>query len=612
MKKTCISLAIVAAIQSFAVSAEQEQIETLLVTASRIAQQPVNVLAGVTSIEREDIEKLQPHSLPELLSRVAGINVARNGGPAQVSSVSVRGTNSRHVLVLVDGVRIGSATTGSTDFSSIAPENVERIEIVKGPRAALWGSDAVGGVIQIFTRKQAAGSGNANIELGSEGYYQATASVGLGDEDYQLSLNASHKRAEGFDVFNNPDASDPAKRNIDPDKDGYEKDAFGLNFNSQLTDEFAVQLTGQFEQGEYDYDSNSSFATSGGHRSEYENYSWLAKGIWSQDKWQVQGYFGQAQDQSDNIDPGFSSLFETSRDQLSLLSNYQYSNQGSITLGGDFYDEEVRGSSTQHETQQRDITAFYANLQHEFGALRLDAAVRQDDVEDFDKENTYNLSVGYQWQSGWLLAISKGTAFKAPSFNDRYWPGAGNPALRAEESDSEEVLLRYSQSDLSFEASIYRNDVEDMIRWAEVAPDDWRPSNVDNVEIQGIDFSLDWDINDQLAWYTAITYTDAEDSSTGDTLTRSPKWTALTALTLSQNEFSLTGELDLRSDSVDGFGGSVRLAGYGLLNVRAEYQLSTDLKLNLALNNLFDKEYQTVNNYNNQGSQARLGLNYQF
>lgn len=612
MKKTSISLAIVAAIHSFAATAEQEQIETLVVTANRIAQQPVKVLTGVTSIEREDIEKLQPHSLPELLIRVAGINVARNGGPAQVSSVSLRGTNSRHVLVLVDGIRVGSATTGSTDFSSIAPENIERIEIVKGSRAALWGSDAVGGVIQIFTRKQAAGSGNVGFDVGSEGFYQANASVGLGDESYQLSLNASHKRAEGFDVFRNPQAAAAKDRNLDPDKDGYEKDAFGLNFNTQLNDEFAVQLTGQFEQGEYDYDTNSTFATEGGHRAEYENYSWLAKGIWSKDKWQVQGYLGQAQDQADNISPGFSSLFETNRDQLSLLANYQYSAEGSVTLGGDYFDEEVRGSSTEHENQQRDVKAIYANLQHEFGAFKLDAAVRRDDVEDFDQETSYNLTLGYQWQSGWLLAVSKGTAFKAPSFNDRYWPGAGNPDLVPEDSESEEVLLRYKQADLSVEASVYRNDIEGMIRWAPGSDNIWRPSNVDNVEIQGAEVTLDWNINQELSWYTAITYTDAEDTKTGNQLTRSPKWTALTALSFSQEEFSLTGELDLRGDSVDGFGGSVRLAGYGLVNVRAEYQLSDDLKLNLALNNLFDKEYQTVNNYLSQGSQARLGLNYQF
>lgn len=609
MKKTNITLAVLAATQALTLSVSaEEQIETMVVTANRVAQSPVKILAGVTTFERADIESLQPGSLPELLSRVAGVNVARNGGPAQVSQVSVRGTNGRHVLVLVDGIRVGSATTGSADFSSIGIENIERVEIVKGPRAALWGSDAVGGVVQIFTRKQKAGTASVGVEAGSFGYSQANASIGLGNEQHQFSLSASHKEADGFDVFRNPKATDPTKVNLDPDKDGYEKDALSLNLNSQVSDNLRLQLSGQLEDGQYDYDTNSSFASTGGHKNDYQNHSWLAKGIWTQEQWQVEGYLGQAQDKATDLAPGRTSLFETNRDQVSLIANFAYSQHGSLTGGMDWFDEEVNASGTNHENKQRYIRAYFLNLNHSFDGFRLDGALRRDNIDDFDGETSYNLSLGYELQNGLLVGVTKGTAFKAPSFNDRYWPNAGNPALVPETSDSLELFARYSQSHYRIDFAAYRSEVEDMIRWAPGTDGIWRPSNIDSVLIKGAELTLNYDLSDNLNWNTAVTYTNGKDDKTGQALTRQPKWTAITALTYSLDELQLTGEADMRSNSTDG----ERLAGYALLNSRARYQVTPALALTLAVNNLLDRDYQTVRNYMSETRNIRAGVNYRF
>ena len=224
--KTLISLAVLAA--NFAVQADE--LETITVTASRTAQNLDSALASINVISRDDIEAIKPLSTLELLSTVAGLDISQQGGRGQNSSIFMRGTNANHTLVLVDGIRISSATLGTSDLQSIAPSQIERIEIVKGPRAAIWGSDAIGGVIQIFTRKAQGLSLTAS--LGSESYKELTATLGFEHGDGSSTISVSREEADGFDVL----------ADVEPDKDGFEHTTFHCYWRAKCVGCVATDL----------------------------------------------------------------------------------------------------------------------------------------------------------------------------------------------------------------------------------------------------------------------------------------------------------------------------------------------------------------------------------
>jgi len=211
MKKTLIALSISSLLYSSLSNAEQNSAiniskaakadETIVVTANRSIQDKFDTLAAVDIFTRENIEQIQPLSISDLLGRVAGISISNQGTSAHKSSAFIRGTNSDHLLILVNGVRVGSATLGVKSIADIPVQLVERVEVIRGPRAALWGSDAVGGVIQIFTRDLSAGEGQAGIKVGSNSLYQGYGALGFGNDAHSYTLSATAEQSDGFDVI---------------------------------------------------------------------------------------------------------------------------------------------------------------------------------------------------------------------------------------------------------------------------------------------------------------------------------------------------------------------------------------------------------------------------
>jgi len=279
MKKTIIALSISSLLYSsisFAEEANTAKInkadETIVITANRTIQDKFDTLASVNIFTRENIEQIQPLSVSDLLGRVAGISINTQGTSAHKTSAFVRGTNSDHVLILVDGVRVGSATLGSKSIANIPVQLVERVEVIKGPRAALWGSDAIGGVIQIFTRDLSAGEGQAGIKVGSDSLYQGYGAIGFGNAQNNYTLSATAEKSDGFDVIV-PDGS--SKYTVDQnDKDGYDRQSIALAGTSQFTQAYALELNTQYDQGTTEIDSNTKYS---GDETTYENYHFLLR-----------------------------------------------------------------------------------------------------------------------------------------------------------------------------------------------------------------------------------------------------------------------------------------------------------------------------------------------
>jgi vitamin B12 transporter len=365
-KQSLLSLAVVSAIStSFIATANTEteagELETITVTASRSPMDVADSLATQVVITRADIERIQPKSVLDMLSTVAGIDISTSGGRGQASSVYMRGANSDHTLVLLNGVRISSATLGSTNVQNIAPELVERIEIVKGPRAALWGSDAIGGVIQIFTRKLDGGEHFISTTVGSENYKMLNAGVGIEHGDGFTSLSVEHEAADGFD----------AKDDAEFDKDGYSFNSLAINGQQQVNKALSLNWLAQLDQGDTEYDSSY-----GANESEVNNHVWQLGAIYETQFTSVNNItqFSVSQNRTSNINHGNGiskndgSQYDSRRNQYSVINSSELSSSWQLNVGADMYQETLKGDAQYDETT-RDTTGIFAHVMFNQDAL---------------------------------------------------------------------------------------------------------------------------------------------------------------------------------------------------------------------------------------------------
>ncbi|TKB50271.1 TonB-dependent receptor [Ferrimonas sediminicola] len=592
--KTRFSLVALALGAAFSATAADE---VIVVTGDRFDSAPEQQLAVVNTIERVEIEQLNPKSVVDILERLPGVSVTRTGGTGQSASVSVRGANSDHVLVLVDGVRISSATLGSVSFSSLSPEQVQRIEVVKGPRASVWGSDAIGGVIQIFTRKLDQGQWFASAEVGSDAYRRLSAGAGVRHGDGRTSVTLSTEQSDGFD----------AKRDDETDDDGYDRITAGVSGEQTLNDRWQLNWAGQYSTGNYEYDRQF-----GGNEADFDNFYWSLGTQYQQGDYTSKVTVGQARDYNDNFRDGTPdhSIYQTRREQLSWSNQFLASDMLTLIGGVDYYTESVSGD---YDKDERDVLGVFALARVDLDAWLLEAVVRYDDVEKIDAETSYNLSAAYRFGNGWRLSAGYGTAFKAPTFNDLYWPGSGNPGLSSETGKNTDLTLSYNRDGYNAYLSLFRNDVEDLIQWAPTGEQDengwdiWKPANIAEAKLQGVELGVDFStygLDHQLAY----TYLDAQDETKDEPL-----------LGRSEHEFDYSAayawtQWDLRldyhyqgkrKDKDDHF-----LAPYHQLDLSLGYAFADNWQVRLKANNLLDEEIVSNGNYFGPGAEWFLSVSY--
>lgn len=595
LTKSLVSLAIVSTFStSFIASAndkDEEIIEVLTVTANRSSLNVGDSLTSQMVITRADIEVMNPTSILDILSTVPSIDVASNGGRGQSSSIFMRGTNSDHVLVLIDGVRVSSATSGGASLNAISPELIERIEIVQGPRAALWGSDAIGGVIQIFTRKLVGGEAFAGASIGSDNFRKVKAGIGFNHGDGQTSFSVNHEKSDGYDV----------QEGTETDDDGYEFTSVAIRGQQKVTADLTFDWLLSSDQGDNEYDGYYN-------GSDIKNHVWLIRANYASHfngiANQTVMLFGQNRDYSDSLSNGVSQgVFETRRNQYSVVNSSQLSDNFQVNMGVDHYQDDVSNSTTSYQQLERDTTGVFAHALFDNNAWTYEATVRHDNVENIASENTYNAGIGYKMNADSRIVFNYGTGFKAPNFNNLYYPGSGNPELSSELSDSVELFLETKIAGMNTSISFYHSNIDDLIAW-----DGSKSININEVEITGAEFAIKYqglggthDFN--------MSYTDAEDKSTNEQLVRRAKekfnYKYVTTLAAADvyAEYKFVGA---RKDV-----GNIDLAAFQLVNLGLNYPLAKGFSLTARITNLLDKAYQTANAYNTQQRAFYIGVNYQ-
>ncbi|EGI74336.1 outer membrane vitamin B12 receptor BtuB [Pseudoalteromonas distincta] len=607
LNKTTLGVAISAAL-SFSVSGAEQSIEKITVTANKFEQSINDVLASVNVIERAEIEASNVRDLPTLLSTRVGFQVNPNGGFGQNTGVSLRGTGSGDTLILIDGVRTGSATLGQKALNNVPLNSIERIEIIKGSRAAVYGSDALAGVINIITRE----SDNLSLSatFGSDSYQNYQVAGSVKSDDITTAFNAGFEKTDNFDVL----------QGVAPDEDGYENKNLGFKVNYTDAHYGDFKLLGQYSEGYADYDSRFSPAGSTIERDDFKNYQ-LSAG-WSKN------YTNQTHsidlalstDDSDNTYVDFSvgpttSTFITKRTQIDYNGQYLLSNELNISGGVNWYNDDVSHSSQLFVEDSRDVLAVFVGAYYDADKVLANLTVRQDDDEQFGDETTYTAAAGYHLSEDATFRISQSTGFKAPTFNDLYYPLYGNPDLQPEKSVNRELGLSVDFDIAQVDIAIFRNNIEDKIDYDA----NFALANIDEARYEGVEFSLSqqffgFDSNLNFA------YLSAEDEETGAELRNVAKRTFNWELAKQFGAFDASLDMQYRSDRQ---GAVTRLGSYTLWNLAGNYQVNEHIEVSLRVENLFDKEYNAVDSntdfttgevyyYNTPERRFFAGASYQF
>ncbi|AMO69417.1 TonB-dependent vitamin B12 receptor [gamma proteobacterium BDW918] len=618
-KFTLSALSGVLSIAASATSAQSHsEMETTIVTATRTEQSIADSLAPVTVFERADIERIQPVDLQELLSRAVGVTFVRNGGRGANTSLFLRGNQSNHTLVLIDGVRIGSATLGSPSLTNLPPELIERVEIVRGSRSSLYGSEAIGGVVNIITRKYHDTDGvkpMLQLGIGTQGSSKALAAISGGNSQTQFNLSALQENTDGID-------NSESKSGVHGDKDGFEQTAFNLTASHKINERASIFALYQNSRSESDYDTNC-------YGTPFAIYSCSPYSVSEVNVANIRGEFqllqnwlltlsaGESKDQSQvkhhYVEPSAVGVsgdnFDTTRKIYSLQNDWLLSDSHVLTVGFERLLDEV-DSNLNYGEDSRANKAIFAQWQADFGIVDLTIGGRNDDNEQFGTYDTGNASVGIQLAKPVKLIASYGEGFNAPTFNDLYYPFYGVATLKPETSENRELELRVDQAWGTWGASYFQNDVDELIQYN---PATFGPDQIKGAEIKGLELSMatslyQWNIE------ANATLLDATDTSTNKDLRRRASKQFNIDADRQWQQWGASASLRFVGKRYEDTNNTDRLGGYTVIDTAVSYRFNEQLRLNLALKNIFDRDYVTarggLGDYQTIGREAMLTITY--
>jgi vitamin B12 transporter len=577
-------------------------VDTVVVTAARIPQRAQDVIASTTVIHAEEIARAGAGSVADILARQPGIEIARNGSAGANTSVFLRGANSNGVVVLLDGVRIGSSTSGVASWNAVPLESIDRIEIVYGPLSTFYGADAIGGVIQIFTRKGEAGfAAAASIGAGSDATRQASAHLSgasSGEHAVRYAIGAGHERSDGFS------ATQPGAFGYNPDDDGYRRSSASgrIAFALAPGHEIGGQFLNSRLRAEYDNGAGSDEAY---NRQDLETVSaFMSNQLLS--NWRSTVQFARSNDKVGNFTSSGASQIDTRQDEFSW--------QNTVALGRDTL-QLLYGHRKESVASRERITNSYAAAY----ALRrdrhlFDLSARQD-RSHYGAKNTGAAGYGYQFGAGLRATASIGTSFRAPTFNELYYPGYGVPTNQPERGRNAELGLRYERAGTGFDATWFRNRLSDMIVSATPCPDkrDGRTGscayNVASATLEGVTLAANTRLG-ALRLRGSLDWQDPRDNTSGKRLARRAREHGSFQADYTLGALETGAELQVSGERFDDAANLRRLGGYGLLNLYATWRIDADWSLLARVNNAADKRYELARNYGTGGRSWFAGLRY--
>ncbi len=590
-------------------------LKEVVISASRVAVPVTDVIADVSVIDRTTLDQAGQSTLRDILGQLPGVQFVSNGGYRSSTKMFLRGATSAQTIVLIDGIRVGSATSGDASYENMPLDRIERIEVLRGAASALYGPDAVGGVVQIFTRDPVDGLQlTAHAGAGSDGQKKAAASLRGRTGAVGYSLGVSKEQAAGISV-----ATNPAATSYNPDDDSFDISSLDAKLTAQLTPEHALTFGVLRSNMAYQFDGTvtpnplalTKLTTDANTQPTLTQINFKWEGQWLPN-WKSTVQWGSSADEATytyvRIADGAlngRTFFNTNRTQASW--------QNDISIGTDVLGlllenrSETVDSSTIYAVKEREvrsILASYALNRDSWNAL---AVLRNDNNSQFGSFNNWALSGGYKLSPQWRAVTSMGTSFQAPTFNQLYYPSSGDVTLTPQRNFSREIGMKYQQGSDAASAVIYQNDIDGFIATS-------TNKQSKTAVLRGATLSYQAQ-RDDLSYRLGYDYADPKTLDDGLRLVRVARHMWNLNVTQRMGQASVYSELKLSSDRKDNSvitSNKVRaiLPGYALLNVGANWKLQKDLTLQARVNNLADKQYVLADGYSTLGRNVFVSLSW--
>jgi vitamin B12 transporter len=583
------------------------ELDAVIVTATRTALPQQETLAATQVFTRTQIESSQARSIQDLLRGTAGMTIANSGGSGKLSAFSMRGADADQLLVLVDGVKVGSATAGTAALQNLPLELVDRIEIVRGPRSSLYGSEAVGGVLQIFTRRASATPAlDVSASTGSFDTRQAAAAIRGGGERVWFNLDGSMQKTRGFNACRGSSTFFAGCFTEEPDRDGERYRSVMASAGATIQPGTAVAASLLRAASNIEYDG--TFANRSSILQQVLGLS-LTQALPRNGKLALQ--VGRSRDVSDDyVDAVFQGDFRTRRDSVSVQLDLPLAALQVLTLGSDWSNDVVSGS-TPYDESSRDDLGFFAQLVGRYGPLHVETSLRSDDNQQFGRHLTGGVAFGYSLSDALQWVAQYGTAFKAPTFNELYYPFFGNAALQPERARSMELAAKGRIEDASWRVSLFDTRVRDLIGF----DSGFLPANIDRAHIQGLEAELTkaagaWQFQSAVTWLASENL--GNDFNRGNDLPRRPRYSGHLDLQRTHGKVTWGARMHAEGARYDDAANARRLDAYATVDLRAEIAWSSRLRLQAQVENILNHRYETVAFYNQAGRAAYLTVRHQF
>jgi vitamin B12 transporter len=601
--KICISnvrlaalpLALAAAFPSFSQTQIAPQLKEMVVTATRSAQPLSDVVADVTIIDRERIERSGAVGLADVLKRVPGVEMSRNGGPGATTSVFLRGAESRFTAVYIDGVRVDSQATGGAAWESIPLALIDRIEVLRGPAGAVYGSDALGGVIQIFTKRgedgfapfAGAGFGTYNTRKLDAGFSGAS-----GGFDYALGL--AHEKSDGFNARTVPTQN--------PDLDGYRSQSANMRLGFQVNRAHRLEASYLANDTNSGYDNGLGNDDRSLHKLNVLGLNWQAQ--WT-DAWSTRLSFSESNDRYETTPSPYLTI---TRLRGYTLQNEFRLGEHLLTAALERKEDHLENAPINQGRSQNAVALGYS-LSHQAHTLQLN--MRHDNDSEFGSKTTGSAAYAYAFTPEWRASASAGTAFRAPTLYQRF-SVYGVPTLVPESSRNFELGLRWAQGASSAGLVAYRNKVDNLISFAGAgacASPFGCYSNTARAEYSGATLSAAHAVGG-INLMASLDLQNPRDLDTGKQLARRSKQHGTLTADTRVGSWLLGAEAQFSGRRFDDAGNTRVLSGYSLLNLSASTLLAKDWTLLARVDNLADKQYELARTYATAGRSFYAGVKW--
>lgn len=591
------------------VSSSEPLAETIVVTATRQVQRANELLSDVTVIGADEIRQAGPAAtIADLLARQPGIEIDSRGGPGTAGAVMIRGANGGHTLVLVDGLRVSSATLGEASWGYLPLSEVDRVEIMRGPASSLYGADAIGGVVQIFTRRgKGAPAFTAEAGYGSWETRSLKAGVSGSADALAYSLQVADQRSDGFS------ATTPKSSAYNPDRDGYAMRNASASLAYTIASGHEVGANVLYSDGWNRYDA-FDYATMSGASDYRQDQTVAAYGAYSRNRllpgWTSLVRVGRGTDDSRQFQDGRqTSTIRTDQDQIQWQNDVLLP-VGKALLAVERVKQKVSGDVA-YAVSERTIDSWLAGWTGRVDDHRLQFNLRNDENSQFGHKTTGFAGYGYQFTPAWRASVAYGTAFRAPTFNDLYWPDAGNPNLRPETARNREAAVHYEAAGQHASATYYHNSVDDLIDWAPIAPGSWiwQPANVHKADLEGLTLAY----AGRVAGFdlrASADFQDARDADTDKQLRYRAREHGSLSVGRTEGPWNWGVEVAGTGKRYNDTANTQVLGGYGVVNLLGGYAIDREWSLFARADNVFDRKYERVATYATPGANVFVGVRY--